>query len=424
MTRPITALTGAAVAAVCACSPALADPDLFSPQAFSALIDLRAAGADGQPSFLHGGFGKFRFGGTSAGDWQGHASLADAAIVWKPQFTWALGAVIDAEHQDGQKNFADLVQAYATVRPPPAMGLRFSARMGLYYPPISQEHDGTAWSTTATITPSAINSWVGEEVKVVGGEAKVSGKLGQHELSLTGGLFGYNDTSGTLLAFRGWAFHDVKATAFGQFLLPPLSSYFVHKQPPYTSNTIEIDGRVGYYGRIDWRPPGRFGFNAFYYSNNGNKIGVTPDLQWAWDTRFWNFGASWDIDDDTRILSQVMTGQALMGYPNHRSVWVNINYTSAYVLASHDIGKSGLAARVEYFDTTDNNFRPATDDSGDNLGEVGWALTGSYQYHLNEHARLMLEVMNADWKRPSLSEAGLPPKERQTVVQTSFKLTF
>jgi hypothetical protein len=32
--------------------------------------------------------------------------------------------------------------------------------------------------------------------------------------------------------------------------------------------------------------------------------------------------------------------------------------------------------------------------------------------------------MQGDWRRPSLSEAGLPPKQRQTMVQSSLRLTF
>jgi len=238
------------------------------------------------------------------------------------------------------------------------------------------------------------------------------------------GLFSYNDTSGTLLAFRGWALHDVKSTAFGRFLLPPLNDYFVHKQPPYTSSTIDIDGKVGFYGRLDWRPPGRFSFNAFYYNNEGDKTGDTPDRQWAWATQFWNFGASWDLDDDTRLLTQVMTGESLMGYPNRRSVWVNIGYTSAYLLASHTIGKNGLSGRVEYFETTDRNFRPATDDPEESLGEIGWALTGAYRYQVNPHLRLMLEAMQVDSRRPSLAYSGLPPMQRQTLVQSSLRLSF
>ncbi|HEX4096772.1 MAG TPA: hypothetical protein VHX64_08585, partial [Caulobacteraceae bacterium] len=195
-----------------AASPALADPDLFSRDAFEGLIDIRAIGVDGQPSYLDGGFGRLRYGGTSAGGFAGELSLADMALVWKPQFTWALGAIVDVEHQDGQQHGIDLVQAYLTYRPTPGADTRFTARAGLYYPPISEEHEGPSWSVADTITPSAINSWVGEEVKVVGGEAKVTHRFGDQELSATFGLFGYDDTAGTLLAFRGWGLTDMKGT--------------------------------------------------------------------------------------------------------------------------------------------------------------------------------------------------------------------
>jgi hypothetical protein len=424
MSRPITALAAAALAALCVCGTARADPDLFSRQAFAGLIDLRAAGADGQKSFLHGGFGKMRFGGDAAGDWQGHAAVADAALVWQPQLTWSLSGVVDAEYQQGQQNAVDLIQAYLAWRPTPKGDIRYSFKAGLYYPPISQEHEGPTWSVANSITPSAINTWVGEEVKVLGGEAKVTGRIGAQEFTATGGVFGYNDTSGALLAFRGWGLHDVKAAAFGDFRLPPLDPYMAKRQPPFTSSTIELDGQVGYYARLDWRPPGRLAFNALYYDNNGDKISLNRQLQWAWDTQFWNVGASWDVDDTTRLLSQVMTGESLMGYPNGRSVWINIGYTSAYLLATHSMGKHALTGRVEFFDVTDRNFRPATDDPGDNRGEHGWAFTGAYRYQLNPHTRLIVEALQGDWRRPSLSEAGLPPKQRQTVVQTSMRLTF
>ena len=83
-----------------------------------------------------------------------------------------------------------------------------------------------------------------------------------------------------------------------------------------------------------------------------------------------------------------------------------------------------MTGRVEYFETDDRNYRPGVDDPGDNRGEKGWAFTGSYRYQINPHARLIIEAMQGDWRRPSLSEAGLPPKQRQTMVQSSFRLSF
>ena len=424
MHRTIAAFTGLVLATVFACSPAVAEPDLFSRQAFEGLIDVRAIAADGQPSYLDGGFGRARYGGNGSGDLRGKLSLADAALVWKPQLSWSLGAIVDVEHQDGQEHPFDLVQGYLTYRPAPHGDTRVSARAGFYYPPISEEHEGATWAVAETITPSAINSWVGEEVKVLGGEAKLSRRFGEQELSATVGLFGYDDTSGTLLTFRGWGLTDIKATAFGSFRMPPLDPYMAGRQAPATQSTAELDGRIGYYGRLDWRPTGRLGFSAFYYDNRGDKIAVAKH-QWAWATRFWNFGASLDLDEHTRILSQVMTGQTLMGYPDPgHAEWINLGFSSAYVLATHSFGRSALTGRAEYFKTSDRNFDPAVHDPEDNRGEHGWALTAAYRYDLTRHARWMLELLHIRSQRPSLDEKGLEPLQNQTLLQSSVRLAF
>lgn len=424
MSRTVTVCAGVMLAIVFACGPAVAEPDLFSRQAFEGLIDLRAVAANGQPSYLDGGFGRTRYGGNGSGDLKGKLSLADAALVWKPQLSWSLGAIVDVEHQDGQQHPFDLVQAYMTFRPTPNGDTRFSARAGLYYPPISEEHAGATWAVADTITPSAINSWVGEEVKVVGGEGKVTHRFGEQEISATVGLFGYDDTSGTLLTFRGWGLTDIKATAFGSFRLPPLNEYIVNHQAPATQSAAELDGRIGYYGRLDWRPPGPLALNAFYYDNRGDKIAVT-DHQWSWATRFWNFGATFDLDEHTRLVSQVMTGQTMMGYPEPgHGEWLNLGFTSAYLLATHSFGRSGIAGRAEYFDTHDRNFDPAVDDAEDNRGEHGWALTAAYRYDLTRNARWMLEVLHIRSQRPSLDDSGIEPLQQQTLVQTSVRLAF
>ncbi len=423
MTRPLGLSFGVFLALFLAAGAAKADPDLFSRQAFAGSLDLRAAGADGQTSWLQGGFGKTRFGGDDGG-FKGHAAIADAALVWKPQLSWAWSALIDAEYQAGQQHAVDLVQAYLSFKPTPRGDWRYSARFGLMYPEISLEHAGPEWNVADTITPSAINSWVGEEVKVVGGEAKVSHSLGSSEVSATAGLFGFNDTAGTLLAFRGWALHDVKSGAFGRFKLPPLDPYMASLQPPFTSSTIELDGNVGYYGRLEWRPPGKAAFSAFYYANRGDKISDNADLEWAWDTRFWNLGFSYELDENTRFQSQLMWGHELMGYPNGRSVWINIDYLSAYGMLSRRIGKATLSGRAEYFRTHDQNFRPATDDADDDRGETGWALTTALRYDISAHAQVFMEALHVQSDRPSLPVFGLNPHQSQTQVQTSLRLSL
>ncbi len=258
----------------------------------------------------------------------------------------------------------------------------------------------------------------------MGGEAKVTHSLGAGEVSATAGLFGFNDTSATLLAFRGWALHDVKSGAFGQFRLPPLDPYIAKHQPPYTSSVIELDGNVGFYGRVEWRPPGKAAFDAFYYSTRGDKITRDAAMEWAWDTRFWNLGASYDFDESTRFRSQLMWGHAMMGYPNGRSVLINIDYLSAYGMLSRRFGKATLSGRAEYFRTGDQNFRPATDDAEDNRGETGWALTAAWRYDVSAHAQVFLEALHVHSDRPGLGETGLDPHQSQTQVQTSLRLSL
>ncbi len=259
---------------------------------------------------------------------------------------------------------------------------------------------------------------------MVGGEARLSHRFGDNEVAATVGLFGYDDTSGTLLTFRGWGFTDIKATAFGGFNLPPPDPYMSKRQAPFTQSTAELDGRVGYYARLDWSPPGRLALNAFYYDNRGDKIGVDA-LQWAWATRFWNLGLSYDLDDHTRVLSQVMTGQTLMGYPDPRHAeWLNLGFTSGYMLATHSFGRSAITGRAEYFTTHDRNFDALLDEPEDNRGEHGWALTAAYRYDLTPHARWMLEMLRVHSRRPGLDGAGIEPLQDQSQLQSSLRLTF
>ena len=423
MIRRLCTLVGAFLVGLSAAGAAAADPELVSPSDFSGVLDLRAAAADGERSWLDGGFGKLRFGGGDDAV-RGRLALADAALAWRPRLTWDLSAVIDGEVQKLGDYHADLIQAYLAYKPVPRGPLRFSARLGLFYPQISEEHGGPAWEVADTITPSAVNTWVGEEVKVVGAEATVSRTFGGHQLSATGAVFGYDDTSGTLLTFRGWALDDVKAGAVGEFSLPPLEQQYLLGQPRETYSLREIDNRLGYYGRVEWRPPAPVSFNAFYYDNRGDLTGVDGDVQWAWATRFWNLGAVWTPDDRTRVLSQVLSGETLMGFPNGRSVWFNLGFTSAYLLATRTYGRSAFTARIEFFETRDRNFRPALDGADQNWGETGWALTGAYRLALNAHASLFVEALHIESDRPSRGQAGLAAWQSQTQVQTSLRLSF
>lgn len=395
--------------------------DLFSPRAFTVLTDIRLAAANGGKSFVDGGFGKTRFQGKAGDDFNPIIAPIEADIVWNPRFTSALSANVSVALQRDHDG-VDIMEAFVTYLPSQGGPVRLSGRAGLMWPEISLEHStGGAWTTVNTITPSAINSWVGEEVKVLGVETTLRASLGENDFGLTGGIFGGNDTSGTLLSFRGWALHDVKATASGSFPLPPLNTFIGRIQENKTDNSIEIDHRPGFYGRLDWQPPIPVSVAAFYYDNEGDPESETRSQQWGWRTRFWNLGISADVAPGTKILAQAMTGSTLMGFVRNGRNWVDTDFQSAFVLGVHDFGRLALSGRIEDFKTREHGSQMSVLNSEDGL-----AMTAAVRAPINDQFTAFAEVLNVrNRKGTRITQGGLPSdSEHQTVVQLALRGRF
>jgi hypothetical protein len=394
--------------------------DLFSRNTIHALVDLRLAVANGHTSFARGGFGKTRYHGTDSGGYAVEGGPYEADLIWQPRFGNALTANVSGTWQRDKHDSFGLMEAYLNYLPTSSLGpVRLSGRVGLMWPEISLEHStGGAWSVVNTITPSAINSWIGEEVKVIGAEATVRASLGEQDFSATGGIFGWNDTSGTLLSFRGWALQDIKATGTGYFDLPPRNHFLTLAQANKTQSTVEIDRRPGFYGRIDWHPPQPVGVAVFYYDNVGDPEAVTRDLQWGWRTRFWNLGLNADVAPGTKILAQGMTGSTIMGFPVRGQEWVHTDFSSAYLLAVHDFGKVALTGRIEAFQTREHGSLMAPNNSED-----GWAWTLAARAPINQYLTGFAEVLNVQSRRGTRVDLGglSSAFENQLVFQLALR---
>jgi hypothetical protein len=397
---------------------ALAAPDVLSPESFTGLVDLRLSAADGEPSWLNGGFGKTDIdGGRERLDWR--ARIEEADLAWKPQLAWNLSAVVEAELQPQHENGVHLGEAFLVYKPTPRSETRYQVRVGLFYPPISLENGGPFWTTTNTITPSAINSWVGEEVKVVGAEASMRRAFGDQELGVTGGVFGFDDNAGELIALRGWSLDNVREGVGGGFRLPPLSDFLEYVQSQHEAPLTEFDGRVGGYVRLDWRASDRVALSAFAYDNSANPTAVY-DAQWGWRTRFVDVGARFDLDARTEMLGQALFGQTEMG-PGHPDRWVNTDFSAAYVLVSRRLADADtLTGRVDLFATRD-----LTDAYYGQTQEHGWAATADYMHPLSTHAVLLVEALHVWSDRPARgADAADASTQAQTVVQTALRLSF
>ncbi len=392
--------------------------DLLSGDTLTVTADFRLAAANGERSWTDGGFGKTRFGDET------RATLAEGAIAWQPKLSFSLGATVVGLVQDkGGKLEAGLSEAYLHWKPLNGGAVRFGARAGLMWPPVSLEHDGAEWAVTDAITPSAINSWIGEEVKVVGAEGSVSATLGGHKLNATAALFDVDDTAGALVALRGWALHDVKGLAGRKMPLPPLGEGLEYLQPRYSHSLKEMDGglfkRPGGYAKLSWQGPWPVRVELFHYDNNGNPEAVNAYLEWGWRTRFDHVGLVAEPRGGLRLVAQALSGRTRMGFLEGGRRWVDTRFRSAFASASQQVGKGSLMVRVEGFETRNRGAFVTAEDN-----ERGWAATAAGKRTLGEHATVLIELLHVSSRREARERVGIEARQVQTVVQAALRLRW
>ena len=59
----------------------------------------------------------------------------------------------------------DLTEAYLQFRPYPRDGFRLRLKAGAFYAPISLENRASGWDSPYTLSYSAINTWLGKELR-------------------------------------------------------------------------------------------------------------------------------------------------------------------------------------------------------------------------------------------------------------------
>nr|NUR36914.1 hypothetical protein [Sphingomonas sp.] len=393
------------------------DLKLFTAANFELSGGVRIVAVDGEKSWIDGGFGKLRSG--SDGELRVRPQLGNAALVWKPQFTWSLGAIVVGSLQGGERTEAGLSQAYLTFRPMRSSNFAFSARAGLMWPPVSLEHEGYDWHVKDSITPSAINSWIGEEVRPVAAEATLAATLGEHKLRATAALMAANDTSGTLLTFRGWALHDRTTLAFRRQPLPPLDEDIAGYQARFTHPLLDVHGgfahRPGFYAKLAWQPPVPVRFELFHYDNRANPQDFNADLEWGWRTRFDNAGLVADLGSGAELKAQAMQGRTRMGFIDNGGRWVDNRFRSAFVLLTRPVGTVRLTSRVDAFDT-----RNRGSDVGSEYNDKGWAAMVAARRDWT-HFSGMVELLHVSSRRGNREDAGLDPRQRQTQLQAEIR---
>ena len=128
----------------------------------------------------------------------------------------------------------------------------------------------SGWRSPYTLSFSAINTWVGEELRTIGAEYSLDwlGRSHGHDFdfTLSAAGYGWNDTAGTVLATRGWGLTDRQSTLFGRF---------ANGGKPLPQRTLfydDLDKRAGYYASAAANYRGLLELRALHYDNRAKLV--------------------------------------------------------------------------------------------------------------------------------------------------------
>lgn len=359
---------------------------------------------DAPQSWLDGGFGRL-----ADGDAGRHAQGAlDAAFAfdWEFRLLWSgrVHLVGSAEGARAGGRRTGLTEAFVQRIWFSGNQAHWRLRAGLHFLSTSMENVDPLWQSPYTQTLSALNSWIGEEFRPLGIEVSrsVEGEDGRR-LELAAGTFAGNDTSGALLAWRGFALHR-RLARFGETLpLPPLPS-LAPGAPFGDQNTrgsravgSDLDGRAGYYLRAQWQARPELLTSALWADNRGDRDLHGGD--YSWRTRFGQLGFEWLPSPRWTLAGEWLWGESGMGFAP--DPFAEIAFSTTYLLASWQRNDWRLSLRGERFSVRDLDRSAA-----ENNDERGHALTVALFRSLGTHWRLGVEALSVHGRRPAAAEAG------------------
>ena len=334
-------------------------------------VDVGGVVPSHETSWLKGGFGKLDNGGGG----QGPALVSQGVTDLRVNFDPAVSFFSTLRLAPDQHAPFDVLEAYGRYQPIATREWLWSIKLGAFFPPISLENESVGWTSPWTLTPSAINSWVGDELRTVGAESSLEWRYGTGVLGLTGAAYGFNDPTGTLLANRGWAFDSRPIGLFGEPRQPSMAA----GSPPSREEPFkEIDGRPGWYFGGSARQDGLGRLTALYYDNRADPA-------------------------------------AHIGSDFHSTT----DFQAAYLLAGYYFNDFRIAGRVDVFATqARNSYRVR------GPGEHGRAFTPSGSWTPVRWLRLSTELLQVDSYNGQRSAAGLNSNASELQVQLVGRIFF
>lgn len=382
-------------------------------------LSLQAVDTD-ETSWLDAGLGKLRRDESDPA-----ASFDRLLIDYRGALTPTLLAQLDIDYaHDGSSGF-DLTEAYLEWRPVPRSASRHRFRFGGFYPRLSLENVDPGWETPFSISASALNTWIGEEIKLLGAEWSLQRRLGgpgsAHEAGAFAAAFVRNDPAGTLLAWKGWGVHDRQTRWNEQLPLPPLpqlepGTELRQNQAPHAEPFIETDHAAGFLVGADWRYGQRFSLQLAHFDNHADPESIA-DGQYGWRTRFDHVAVQAALPWDLGLIAQWMSGSTAMGaIMSWNARVVDTEFDAGFVLLTRLYRGHRFTVRFDHFSVDQRDALPLDDNS-----ESGDGLTLAYGRSLGPALTLVVEWLRVDSTRPARTYLGLEAESVETTLRAQLR---
>ena len=235
----------------------------------------------------------------------------------------------------------DALETYLRFDDAGTNNLSWSVKAGAFFSTFSLENDDIGWASPYTLTPSAINSWIGDELRTIGSEGALPWKSSIDTISLIGAALCCKDQNGTLMASHGWTMEDRPTGLLERVRLSTQSQkQFFSSLCARTGEFDEIGGHVGWYAGATWTLPNWGKISVIRYDNEDDPYARTA-RDTGWDTRYWSVGARTNIGSVV-LIAQGIRGSTIVAGPGFIA---NTKFQSSFGLASYDLGDFRFSLR-------------------------------------------------------------------------------
>jgi hypothetical protein len=374
---------------------------------WDASLDMRLVGADAPTAVADGGLGMLRYGDDRDGLQLGRARLALSQALGD-LLTFKIDASAWGQHG---RNPLDLTEAYFQLHPYPFGDWRTRLKLGAFYAPLSLENRADGWESPYTLSSSALDTWVAQELRTIGAELKLEW-LGTHaghdfDASAAFGVYGWNQAAGRALVDSGFTISDWQGSLFGRVGRGNGPFGLIDEYRQY-------DNHAGTYEGLDVHYLDRVTLEALHYDNHANP---TADDEvtgaYAWQTRFDTVGLRAENDDGWTAIVQWMAGETFVE-PDQVGL-LGWNFVTRYALLAKRDGRNTFSARYD-------DFKVSPDQAFALGDEAGHAVTLAYRFEPNTRWRITLEaVRSRGFQANRAIFYGAAPFATQSLVQLALR---